>query len=148
MTAAGIRKELVLIKISGIRESVDLVRSHLPARLDEFVTLGLIKDGIYKRIEYAVELVLDICAVINADLKLGVPGEDEDVLVHLQANAIISEEMADRIRKMRAFRNIVVHRCGAIDDAIAFSLLQDRLGDFDLFCSEVGDFIAGEQETG
>lgn len=81
-------------------------------------------------------------------MKPGVPGEDEDVLAHLLARNIVSAEMADRIWKMKAFRNIVVHRYGAIDDAIAFSLLHDRLEDFDSFCSDVGRFLAGQNDTG
>lgn len=72
MTAAGIRKEFVLIKIAGIKESTALVRSHLPASLDEFIMPGLVKDGIYKRIEYSVELVPDICAVCRHET--GCPG--------------------------------------------------------------------------
>jgi len=33
-----------------------------------------VKDGICKRIEFAIEDVFDICAIINADLDLGTPG--------------------------------------------------------------------------
>jgi len=57
-------------------ESVALVREHLPLSVDEFVEMGLVKDGIYKRLEYAIENVFDICAILNADLSLGVPGTD------------------------------------------------------------------------
>jgi len=42
--------------------------------------MGLIKDGIYKRVEFAVENVFDICAIINTDLVLGVPSDDEDIM--------------------------------------------------------------------
>jgi len=38
--------------------------------------------------------------------------------------------MQDKIHAMRGFRNIVVHRYGTIDDALAFSLLQENIGDF------------------
>jgi len=38
--------------------------------------------------------------------------------------------MRDKIHAMRGFRNIVVHRYGAIDDALAFHLLEENIGDF------------------
>jgi hypothetical protein len=35
-----------------------------------------------------------ICAMLNTDLMLGVPGEDENILAHLQSHEIISRELA------------------------------------------------------
>jgi uncharacterized protein YutE (UPF0331/DUF86 family) len=36
----------------------------------------------YKQLEFALENVFDICAIINADLELGIPGTDEDSIEH------------------------------------------------------------------
>lgn len=38
---------------------------------------------------------------------------------------------------MRGFRNIVVHRYGAIDDALAFGLLTGNIGDFSEFVEDI-----------
>lgn len=141
--ARRIRTEIIRIKLVEIRDSVRIVSDHLPGKLEDFLQLGLIRDGIYKKIEHAIENVLDICAIINSDLMLGVPGEDEDILLHLQASGIISPKLAGKIRGMKAFRNILVHRYGAIDDAIAYRLLQVHLGDFDLFRAGIEEFLEG-----
>jgi uncharacterized protein YutE (UPF0331/DUF86 family) len=139
--ARNIRTDIIRIKLVEIRDSVGIVRDNLPDKLEGFLQLGLIRDGIYKKIEHAIENVLDICAVLNSDLMLGVPGEDEDILLHLQAHRIISLELAGKIRGMKAFRNIMVHRYGAIDDTIAYRLLNEHLGDFDLFQAEIEEFL-------
>jgi uncharacterized protein YutE (UPF0331/DUF86 family) len=139
--ARNIRTDIIRIKLVEIRDSVGIVRDNLPDKLEGFLQLGLIRDGIYKKIEHAIENVLDICAVLNSDLMLGVPGEDEDILLHLQAHGIISLELAGKIRGMKAFRNIMVHRYGAIDDTIAYRLLNEHLGDFDLFQAEIEEFL-------
>jgi uncharacterized protein YutE (UPF0331/DUF86 family) len=136
-----VRRELVRIKLQEIRESIGLVRLHLPRVYEDFSRLGLVKDGIYKKTEYAIELVLDVCAVLNADLKLGVPGEDEDILGHLLQGGILTREMLGKIRGMKGFRNIVVHRYGTIDDRIAFGLLSERIEDFELFCRDIESFL-------
>jgi len=73
------RKEIIRTKIKEIEESIGLAGEHLPSTFEEFSGLGLIKDGIYKRIEFAIENVFDVCAIINTDLELGIPGDDEDV---------------------------------------------------------------------
>jgi uncharacterized protein YutE (UPF0331/DUF86 family) len=105
--------------------------------VQDFRKPGLVRDGIYKRTECAIEDVFDICAILNTDLALGVPGEDEDILDHLIQNGIISSGMLEKIKGMRGFRNIVVHRYGAIDDTLAFQLLKENIGNFSLFTADV-----------
>ncbi|HOB07791.1 MAG TPA: DUF86 domain-containing protein, partial [Methanoculleus sp.] len=46
------------------------------------------------------------------------------------------------------FRNIVVHRYGAIDDSLAFSILTERIGDFALFRQEVERFLQSPEARG
>ena len=131
------REGIIRIKIRDITDGVTLVKEHLPDSVQEFRKLGLVRDGIYKRIEFAIEDVFDVCAILNTDLGLGVPGEDEDILVHLVQNDIITSRMQEKIKGMRGFRNIVVHRYGTIDDALAFQLLKENIDDFSLFTADV-----------
>ncbi len=83
MKRSRLREDIIRIKITEIRECVDLVRENLPDTLEDFLQLGLIKDGIYKRMEFAIEDVFDICAILNTDLSLGIPEGDDDILDHL-----------------------------------------------------------------
>lgn len=87
------RADIIRIKIKEMDESITLIKKHLPDTFEEFSNLGLVKDGIYKRLEFCIESVLDICAVINTDLKLGVPESDENILDNLIRNNIISDEL-------------------------------------------------------
>jgi len=141
MKTNTIRETAIRVKIKEIRDGVLLVQEHLPKNENEFRNLGLVKDGIYKRIEFAIEDVFDICAILNTDLNLGIPGEDEDILLHLVDKGIITTIMQDKIHAMRGFRNIVVHRYGTIDDALAFHLLQENIGDFFLFATEIENVL-------
>ena len=141
MKKKKLRERIIRVKIREITDGVTLVQDHLPKTLREFRNLGLVKDGIYKRIEFAIEDVFDICAVINTDLGLGVPGEDEDIIDHLAGNGLISTAIQEKIHAMRGFRNIVVHRYGTIDDALAFRLLNENIGDFSLFTGEIESIL-------
>ncbi len=64
------RTEIIRTKVMEIQESLELIRKNLPDSFEEFASLGLIKDGMYKRIEFCIENVFDICAIINTDLRL------------------------------------------------------------------------------
>lgn len=132
---------MIRIKLAEITESVELVRAHLPTTYDRFAGLGLVKDGIYKRVEYAIENVFDICAIINTDLRLGVPGADEEIIENLVSRGVLSRDMQQKLKAMRGFRNIVVHRYGRIDDRIAFELLQRNLQDFEEFRTVIEEFL-------
>ena len=55
------RTDIIQTKIKEIEENLKIIKEHLPENFDEFSKLGLIKDGIYKRIESSIENIIDIC---------------------------------------------------------------------------------------
>lgn len=135
------RDDIVRNKIKEIEECITSVKENIPDNFEEFKHLGLVKDGIYKRMEFAVENVFDICAVINSDLDLGIPEGDESIVDNLIKEGVFEIEWKERLSKMKAFRNIVVHRYGKINDRIAYDILTDNLDDFYDFIEEVERFI-------
>jgi uncharacterized protein YutE (UPF0331/DUF86 family) len=127
-----------------IQESVYLVETNLPQDFNDFLKLGLVKDGIYKRIEYSIENVWDICSIINSDLSNGIPHDEENILDNLINTGIIDKDLGEKLKLIKGFRNIVVHRYGNIDDELAFQTLQEHLEDFHYFTQQVEDFLNGE----
>lgn len=136
------REEIIRTKLQEMEESANIVKKNLPKKLEDFLELGLVKDGIYKKIEFAIENVIDICNIINSDLKLGIPREEVEVIENLEKKGIISRELARKIKNMRGFRNFLVHRYGAIDDRIAFKDIKKGLKDFGIFKKEIERFIS------
>lgn len=141
-----IRKDIIRTKMKEIKESIGLVEQNLPGTFEEFSGLGLIKDGIYKRVEFCIENVFDICTIINTDLELGIPGDDEDIIENLVKSEILSEEMEEKLKAMRGFRNIVVHRYGGVDDKLAFEILKENLRDFYAFVRRMEEFLTAQSD--
>ncbi len=135
------RTEIIRTKIKEIEESIRSVEENLPDTLEEFTELGLVKDGIYKRVEFAIENVFDICTIINTDLELGIPYDTEDIIENLVKNNILNNEMKEKLKRMRGFRNIIVHRYGRIDDEIGFEILKNKLEDFYSFIQSIEKFM-------
>ncbi len=136
------RTSLIRTKVKEIEESLQVIEEHIPDDIEDFLSLGIIKDGIYKRLEFCIENVFDISAVLNADYNLGIPGSDEDIVDNLIRNKILPEDMKEKLGSMKGFRNIMVHRYGKIDDNLTFNILSEHLGDFYEFISLINDVIS------
>jgi uncharacterized protein YutE (UPF0331/DUF86 family) len=141
-----LRTEMIKSKLKIIEESVELVKRNLPEKFTEFKALGLVKDGIYKKIEVSIQEVISICSIINSDLKLGIPSNKDDIITALQDNNILSKKIIDKIKEMKGFRNFLVHRYGAINDEVAFKDIKNGLPDFKLFKEEVLKFLGALEE--
>lgn len=131
------RKEIILSKISEIEESIPLIEENIPEDFEEFENLGLLKDGTYKRIQYMIENILDICAIINSDMKFSSPGEEDDIINNLVKKEILSQSMGNKIKELKEFRDIIVHRYGKIDDKLSFELIHEKLGDFNKIIEKI-----------
>jgi uncharacterized protein YutE (UPF0331/DUF86 family) len=142
----SLRMQLIRSKLSDIEESVSLVEENLPESFEEFSQLGLVKDGIYKRMEFAIENILDILSIINSDLRLSLP-ESEDFFIEILCHkGILTQSMVDKIRRMKGFRNIIVHRYGRIDDLLAYRILTENMDDFGEFVESIEGFL--EENSG
>ncbi|MEG3223990.1 MAG: hypothetical protein BME94_00325 [Methanobacteriales archaeon Met13] len=135
------RTSLIRAKLEEMKESVQIIEDNLPSTLEEFQSLGLVKDGIYKRVEYALENVFAICSIINSDLNLGIPSNEVGVLENLEKNHIFIPELLEKLKSMKGFRNILVHRYGNLNDQMAFRNLQIHLKDFSIFKEEVESLL-------
>ncbi|MGB7545858.1 MAG: DUF86 domain-containing protein [Methanothrix sp.] len=133
----SLRTELIRSKLVDIEKSISLVKENIPGCFEEFSQLGLVKDGIYKRMELAIENIIDICSIINSDLRLSLPESEENFIEILGGNGILTRSMVDKIRRMKGFRNIIVHRYGRIDDLLAYKILTDNMDDFSEFIESI-----------
>jgi len=72
----------------------------------------------------------------------------EDILAHLVQACVLGRGMREKLKAMKGFRNIVVHRYGAIDDRLAFGILCDHIDDFSGFKRDIEKYLSshGGQE--
>ncbi len=138
--------EHIIAKFDQIRENIQLIEKNLSKSFVEFEKLGIVKDGIYKRYEYSVELVIDILSLINAELKLGIPNGTSDIIDQLLKNEILDEGLADIIRGMKGFRNILVHRYGKLEDKLAYKIIVENLSDFQIVENQIMTVLRKMQE--
>ena len=116
----------------------------LPQTKKEYFQDTKTKRACEKTIELAIECVISIISIIVSEEKLGIP-ESEDDLIKFIEGKIVSKSLAAKIREMKGFRNILVHRYGAIDDQLAYNYLINELADFDEFETEVNGYLKSKK---
>ncbi len=126
MTSERIRQ-----KLREIEDSLEMIKEGLPEDVDEFLSLGLVKDGIYKRLEFCIQNLIDIFSIIYSSLHLGVPGNVDDIFEELTGKKVFPKQIMLLVQEMKGLRNILIHRYGKINDKTVYDLLTERLDDFE-----------------
>ncbi|MBI4635567.1 MAG: DUF86 domain-containing protein [Candidatus Rokubacteria bacterium] len=84
---------------------------------------------------------LDVCGLLVSGLRLGIPGEEDDLFERLARAGVLSGATVQTLRRMKGLRNLLVHEYGRVDNQIVFETIRDRLGDFDACEREILEFL-------
>ena len=136
-----LKRNVIKTKIEKIKDSLIFIEETLPGNPNKLKESKLIRNAVYKEVEFAIEQVLDICSLINAGLRLGVPDTEDDILKNLEIKKIFNKSAIGLIKEMKKFRNILVHKYGDIDDKKAYEDIKSGLRDFELIISEFEKFL-------
>lgn len=135
-------EEKILSKMNDAKDSIELVAKNLPENYQKFSKLKkLERDGIYKNMEFAIQNILDICAILLKEEDLRVPESDENMLEELQTSEVLTGEVVKKISEMRGFRNYLVHRYGKIDDKVAYKDIRSGIDDFEKVFNELKIYV-------
>lgn len=83
---------------------------------------------------------MDTCALLVKELKLGLPSAEEEFLEKLKGR-VLELAIVDNLKKMKSFRNLLVHSYAKIEDEKVFEILENRLGDFEDFKTQILKFL-------
>ena len=137
-------RERVLAKLDELDRYVGELRTIAPDRFESYRELEK-KRACERTIQMCVEVVVDTCALLVIGLRLGLPGEPNDLFEKLARHGAISSGIAETLQQMKGLRNILVHEYGDVDDERIFRVIRDRLGDFEVFKREILTFLGGPQ---
>lgn len=137
-----INKKIVQQKIREIEENLELIQESLPRESEEFRRLGLVKDGIYKRLEFSIQNIVDIFSMIHSDLRIGVPQDIDSIFEGLQKKKALPLATIALAQEMKGLRNILIHRYGEINDDLVFELLTERIDDFAKIIQAIESYLS------
>jgi len=137
---AELDRERVLSKIDELDSYLSELDQILPQSYEEYQQVEK-KRACERLLQISIEVVIDICNLLVSGLRLGLPAEENDLFVKLTRAGVLSEEMGEKLRKMKGFRNILVHEYADVDDILVYNVLTTELADFELFKKEVLKFL-------
>jgi len=133
---SSIDRERILAKIDQLDVYIAELKEIVPRSYAEYQKVEK-KRACERLLQVSIEVVIDICNLLVSGLRLGLPAEEEDLFRKLLEAAVLSEEMGDKLREMRGFRNILVHEYAQVDDKLVYEAVKTKLKDFALFRREV-----------
>ena len=134
-------KERVLLKLEEMFEYVNELQKMLPSEEEEYVENIKDKRACEKTVELAIEAVINVVSMVVSQEKLGLPQSEDDLIDLLMKHKILSISIGEKLKEMKGFRNILVHKYGEVDDKQAYVFLTEELGDFKLFANEVKKYL-------
>lgn len=129
-------RERILAKVDQLDGYLKELRQIAPSSFDEYRKPEK-KRACERLLQIAIEAVIDICHLLVTGLRLGLPAEEDDLFEKLAQAGIISPQMKETVKRMKGFRNILVHEYGDVDDQIVYEMASERLGDFEAFKKEI-----------
>jgi uncharacterized protein YutE (UPF0331/DUF86 family) len=97
-------------------------------------------------LQVSIESCLDLAQHIVADEGYRTPNSYYDTFVVLHEVGILPDDLMPTLRQMVGFRNRAVHLYWEIDDATVYRILQQNLGDFDVYVGYILGFIQSRKD--
>ena len=129
-------KERILAKIDRLDRYLHELKDIMPENFETYQKIEK-KRACERLLQVSIESVLDICAQVVIELRLGLPSEEDEIFEKLEQAKIISSATRETLKRMRGFRNILVHEYGHIDDRLVYDVLKNNIGDFSSIRKEI-----------
>lgn len=122
--------DVLINKAATIERCVARAREEYAADPAGFASNFTRQDAAILNIQRACEAALDMGQHLIRREKLGVPQSARDVFVLLATGGWIEVALADGLKRMVGFRNIVVHDYQALQLPITVSIIEKHLDEF------------------
>ena len=133
--------DVILNKKESIERCVRQIRLYyaMPSELS-FEKDHLKQDAIAANLQRAAEQVIDLANHVIRKGKLGLPKESKECFELLAKAGVIPRELADKLKRMVGFRNIMVHQYQEVDIKIMVDIIEHHLDDLVILTTHVMEF--------
>ena len=130
----------ILVKLDEMDRYLRELGEILPEE-DEYHRDLIKRRACEKTIELAIESLMDVAALIVSSERFGLPSDEESIIDLLVENRVITPDMGEKIKDMKGFRNILVHKYGRLDDRLVYRFLTEDIDDFTRFRDQVNRYL-------
>ena len=130
-------RDVIENKISSTRKFLGLLNRYQGYSKKEILEDIDLKGAVERYLYLAAQSTIDLAEALVAFKNLRKPATMAESFRILQEEGLISAELAGKLAKMAAFRNILAHAYEDIDGDILYEVLQHRLKDVTDFLERI-----------
>ncbi len=136
-----------LTKLSGsMREAQRLLTEIGSLTMGEFLVDRHRQSSAKYNFIVAIEAAIDIANHLISKHGFRAPEDYADTFRVLAEAGVLEREFARELEKMARFRNRLVHLYWEVDSREIWSILQNRLRDFEKYLTQIGTYLREIQE--
>lgn len=129
-----VEQNVILRILTSLEEYLrDLEEVQKTKSLQDFLSDKVTRRYTERTLQIAMEACLDIANHIISYEGFREPMDNKDAFQVLAETGVISPDLAERLKKMAQFRNIVVHDYLRINPEIVFAIVQKNIPDITAF---------------
>ena len=138
-------RKRILVKIDEMKQYVEDLEMMIPRSLDEYEEDLVIKRACERTVEAAIETVLKVSAMIVSSEKMGLPQNEETIFDLLKKQQVISSTLSSKLKKMKGFRNLLIHRYEHIKDDLVYEFINNQIDDFYEFEKTIKSYLSSNE---
>jgi len=124
---------LIAKKLESLNHCLERLETKRPDSVRELITNFDLQDILSVNLERAVQISVDIAAILISEKKLKSPNSMAGSFKILEEAQILDEELSMKMQQSVGFRNVSVHEYRSIDWNIVFDVVHNHLGNFKQF---------------
>lgn len=130
-------RQLIAEKLESLRRCIKRIEDKCPDTVEALISNWDLQDIVTLNLTRAMQLCVDISALIIAQTEETPPETMGAVFDTLARLSLLDTELAIRMKKSVGFRNIAVHNYKVIDWMIVHAICRKHLRDFKAFAEAV-----------
>lgn len=134
--------EQLQAKLVQLADAIAKLRALPQDSLEEFRGDDRNVDAALRRLQIAIQILIDVGSHVVARLGLGAPDTSRDLLDRLERAGHLPAGSAPRFGKMFGFRNRIVHLYDRVDDEMVFEVVTQHLEDLEELARRFIDLLA------
>lgn len=135
--------DIIINKIQSIQRCVERAREEYYRDPENFETDYTTQDAAILNILRACELAIDLANHVIKFHKMGIPTSSAESFELLQKKSVIDAALAEKLKNMAQFRNIVIHDYQRVKIEIVKSVIKQDLDDLIHFTDKIMEFASG-----
>ena len=134
----------IFSKLDEMTGYIEELKEMLPDK-EEYLQHLIKRRACEKTIEMAIESLIDVSAMIVSAGKFGLPASEEGIFDILARKMVISRDFGEKLKDLKGFRNVLIHRYPHIADDMVYYYLTNYLDDFYVFKSTIESYLKKQE---